>query len=380
MTDQSPPFGRPAPHDGADARPTSQPSAPSGGLTYRPPVAAPSQDAPVGATPVKRAASTPLTEHYVAVTLGNVPVGQRSFAEPALRAAIEDEITERYSELLGEENVTRDDIEVAVLEDMGDPEQVAAAMTHRPKVLVGARFYLDFKHILLWALALVVPVAAALAFESAGQDGAELWSSILHGAAVALTAAAYTAAWVTIGFAVAERVARHRAEVASAEWTVDHLPAPSRTVISVGQTATAVASSLVVASAIVIQQLDPSVFTAQGEPITFLNPGNWPWALSTVVALLGVNVLVAIGRHVRGFWSMRSAVINLALLTAIYGLFAWMLLQHSFLNDALFTHVGWPSDNLPPATLESWGAIAVGVLWLVGVGIGFLRAWRAREA
>ncbi|WP_061964190.1 hypothetical protein [Demequina aurantiaca] len=328
--------------------------------------------------PAPAPASAPLTERYVAVTLGLVPVAQREFAEPALRAAIEDEIEHRHDQLLGEEGITKSDIEVDVLEEMGDPEQVAAAMTHRPKVLVGARFYVDYKRILLWALAMVIPVSAALAMVSTAQENAELRPMIEHGLAVALTAAVYAAMWVTLGFAIAERVARHRSEVSSADWTIDRLPTPARTVISTSQTAFAVVMSLVVATAIILQQLDPSLFSDQGEPVTFLNPDHWPLAWSAVVVLLGINALVAIGRHVRGYWAMRAAFGNLALLTGIYGLLAWMLVDHSLLNDAFFDQVGWPSDNLPPAQMEDWAAIAMAVFWFIGVTLGFVHAFRAR--
>ncbi|WP_062208445.1 hypothetical protein [Demequina oxidasica] len=323
-------------------------------------------------------ASTPLTERYVAVTLGLVPVAQREIAEPALRAAIEDEIDHRHDRLLGDEIVSKADIEVDVLEEMGDPEQVAAAMTHRPKVLVGARFYVDYKRILLWALAMVIPVAAALAMVSIAHENGELRPMIEHGLSVALTAAVYAATWVTLGFAIAERVARHRSEVSSADWTIDRLPTPARTVISTSQTAFAVVLSLVVATAIVLQQLDPSLFTDQGEPVTFLNPDHWPLVWGALVVLLGVNALVAIGRHVRGYWAMRAAFGNLALLTGIYGLLAWMLMDHSLLNDAFFDQVGWPSDNLPPAQMEDWAAIAMALFWFIGVTLGFVHAFRAR--
>ncbi|WP_430867268.1 hypothetical protein [Demequina aurantiaca] len=325
------------------------------------------------------AASAPLTERYVAVTLGNVPHAQRDAVEPALRAAIKDEIKYRHDRLLGDEVTTRSDIEIEVLEDMGEPELVAAAMTHRPKTLVGPRFYQDFKHVLLWTLAIVVPSAAALAMVSSAQDGATLFSMIAHGAGVAATVAAYMSAWVTLGFAIAERIARHRAEVTAAEWTVGMLPAPARTVVSVAQTAVAVVSSLLVATSIVVQQLDPSLVTDAGEQVPFLNPDHWPWAWSAVVGLLAVNALFAVKRHVRGYWTARSAVINLVLLTGLYGLLGWMLLGESLLNEAFFDEVGWPTDELPTSTLEGWALIAVGVLWLLGVAAGTLRWWRARS-
>lgn len=324
-------------------------------------------------------ATTPLTERYVAVTLGYVPVAQREFAEPALRAAIADEIDERHDQLLGDEATNRSDIEIEVLEDMGEPEQVAAAMTHRPKVLIGPRFYYDYKYLLWWTLPLVAVVAGALAMFSFEHEGSGAWPTLIHGLGVALTAAVYSAALITASFSVSERVARHRAEVAAAEWTVDHLPAPTRTAISSAQTAVAVASSLLAATAIVVQELEPSAFTDRGEPVSFLNPDNWPWAWGALVVLLGANAAIAIGRHVRGFWSMRAAVGNLALLSATYGLLAWMLVGHTFLNDAFFTQVGWPTDGLPPESMESWTLIAVGVLWLIGVALGFYRAWRSSE-
>lgn len=342
-----------------------------------PPEAVASQPSPEVNPPT---AQSPLTEHYVAVTLGNVPLAQRDIAEPALRAAIQDEIEHRHSQLLGDEATTRSDIEVDVLEDMGDPEQVAAAMTHRPKVLIGPRFYHDYKYILGWALVLVLLAAGAIAMGSAVQDGAEQMPMILRSLGVGLTAMVYAAAWITVSFSIAERVARHRAEVAAAEWRIDHLPAPTRTIVSVSQTAVAVVASLVAAVAIVVQQLNPATSTNLNVPVVFLNPDHWPWVWSALVVALAVNALVAIRRHVRGHWVMRTAGANVALLTVIYGIMAWMLATHSFLNVAFFDEVGWPTADLPPARLEDWALIAVGVLWLFGVALGFGRAWRARSS
>lgn len=329
------------------------------------------------ATDAQRA-PTPLVERYVAVTLNEVPVAQRDTAEPALRAAIEDEINHRHDRLLGDENITRADIEIDVLEEMGDPEAVAAAMTLRPKSLIGPRFYHDFKYILWWTVALIAPVAGALAAVSASNEGADSITLMVHSAAVALTAVLYAAAWITLGFVISERVARRRAEVTAAEWTVDRLPEPTRTVISVSQTATVVAAALIAATAIVVQELEPALLTQSGVPITFLNPEHWPWIWGAIVALLGVDALAAIGRHVRGTWTMRAAAVNLVLLSATYGLTVWLLIDQSFLNDEFFEEVGWPTDELPTAELESWAVIALGALWLIGVTIGFVRAWRAR--
>lgn len=320
----------------------------------------------------------PLAERYIEVTLDHVPVAQHSAVDTALRGAIGDEIEDRYDRLLGEENITRDDIEIDVLEDMGDPERVAATMVDRPLFLIGPRFFLDYKRLLIWLLTIVMLVAAALAMVSAAHNGTKLGTMLFAGLGGAMTAALYTAAWTTLGFAVAERVARPGSQVASAHWDIDSLPQPVRRNILVPQTTTVVVTSLATAVAIVWQHLSPSVFTAQGDPVPFLNPDHWPWLWSGLVALLGIVALVGISRHVHGHWTYMQARVNLAVTSASSGLMVWILLDHSFLNIAFFEEVGWPIKELPPATLENWAAAVIAVIWVVNMAMGFIQARRAK--
>lgn len=326
------------------------------------------------------AASSPLVERYVAVTLGHVPITQRQAVEPPLREAIVSEVAHRYDRLLGDENTTWDDLEVDVLEDMGDPERVAAAMTNRPLFLIGPRYFLDFKHVLLWLLVIVSPVAAALSVVSSAQEGATVAWMVVDGVVAAVTAALYASALTTLGFAVAEQISRPKAEVVSAAWTIDKLPNAPLTRISASQTATTVVVSLLLAIAIVWQQMWPSLFTQQSEAIPFLNPAHWPWLWCGLVGLLAIEALAAIGRHVRGFWTYTWAAVNLLVVSAIAGTLVWTLLDHTFLNDAFFDAVGWPTGELPTETLETWTAGVIAVLWATSVTLGFVRAARARAA
>jgi|GEM_PF-2836558 len=319
----------------------------------------------------------PLAERYIEVTLDHIPVAERGAVDTALRGAISGEIEDRYNQLLGDENVTREDIEVDVLGDMGDPERVAATMVDRPLFLIGPRFFLDYKRLLSWLLTIVVPVAAALAMVSAAHHGAELGTMLFAGLGAAVTAALYTAAWTTLGFAGAERVARPGSQVASAHWDIDSLPQPVRRKISVPETTIVVVTALVTAVVIVWQHLRPSIFTGQGDPVPFLNPDHWPWLWSGIVALLAIVALAGISRHVHGHWTYMQAWVNLAISTLTFGLVVWIMLDHSFLNIAFFAEVGWPIKELPTVTLENWAAAVIAVIWLIDVALGFVKARRA---
>lgn len=324
------------------------------------------------------AARSPLTQRYVAVTLAHVPVTQHATVESSLRSAITSEIEHRYDRLLGDENITWGDLEVDVLEDMGNPERVAAAMTDRPLFLIGPKFFLDFIHVLVWLVVIVSPVAALLSVASSLQQGATTAWLILDALGAAVTAGLYAAALTTIGFAVAERVSRPQGQTTSAAWTIDKLPRPPRRTIAAPQTTTRVVAPLLLAVAIIWQQIRPSVVTEQSQALPFLNPSHWPWLWCGVVALLGVQALAAIARHVLGYWTLTWATVNLVLVSALGGLLAWGLLDHTFLNDAFFDEVGWPTDQLSTATLETWTAGVVAVLWAVSVALGFARAFKAR--
>jgi hypothetical protein len=323
-------------------------------------------------------ASSALTERYVEVTLDHVPAPTRAAVEPPLRSAISEEIEYRYDRLLGDENVTREDVEVEVLEDMGDPERVAATMTVQPQYLIGPRFFLDYKRVALWLIVVTGLAAAALWALSRAHEGASAAWTVVGAGVAAVTAALYALAWTTISFALAERSARPSAKLASAAWTIDRLPLPRHSHITASQTATPVVASLVLAVAIIWQQRFPSIYTAQGEGVTFLNPEHWPWVWAPVVVLLALVAMAAIFRHVHDHWTLTSAAVNLLLVGATAALLVCALLDHTFVNDAFFSEVGWPTDQLPTATLETWAAGVVAVVGLADIVVGFLRVRSGR--
>ena len=112
---------------------------------------------------------TTLTDRYVWGVLRTVPEGQRAELEPEIRALIADAVEARTAERPERPRSRRRPSSARPSTELGDPEVLAARYTDRSLVLIGPRFFLVWKRLLLTLLPIVVPIATVVAHGRPGR-------------------------------------------------------------------------------------------------------------------------------------------------------------------------------------------------------------------
>ncbi len=126
--------------------------------------------------------ATTLTERYVDTAMRTVPEAQRSDLSAELRALIADQVDARIGAGEGIAEAER-----AVLQELGDPDALAAGYAGRPLHLIGPRYFLTWWRLLKLLLWIVLPLVALGATVTASLSGAPL-GEIVGTVAVALLA------------------------------------------------------------------------------------------------------------------------------------------------------------------------------------------------
>ena len=307
-----------------------------------------------------------LADRYVWGVLRNVPESQRAELEPEIRALIADAVDARTAE--GAANATAwatpETVERAALAELGDPEVLAARYTDRSLVLIGPRFFLVWKRMLLTLLPIVVPIATIVTMAAQAVGGASIGSIIGSGVTAAITVSIQLVFWFTLVFAIIERF---DIDVKAGEtgWTPDRLPAlPAAGRPGIPELALSVAALLFAGGFIVWQQVAaPIVIDGQSYPV--FDPGLWSSWLPWFLVVISLELVFTVATYVVGRWTWASAVVN-AVLAAASAVPAIWLLQ----NGLLFN----------PAAVDALDAAGVGravepISTIIAVSVAIIAGW-----
>lgn len=305
--------------------------------------------------------TTTLTDRYVAAAMRTVPEKQRDDLGAELRASIADQVDGRTEN--GEDRAAA---ERAVLTELGDPDKLAAGYTDRPLHLIGPKYYLDWWRLLKLLLWIVLPAAAfgiALAQTLDGQSIGPIIGNVL---ATLISVAVHLCFWTTLVFVIVERTGADRKEFGT--WTVDQLPEPRPRGVGFGDMI-ATLVFLAVGAGAVIWDLTigfvPAFVTGSGEPLSFLNPGLWPWWIAGLFVLMALEATLAVVVYLVGRWTAALAVAN-AVLALAFAVPALILLsQGQLLNPEFF----------PAVVGEDGAEVAAIVSTVFGFGIAILAIW-----
>lgn len=305
--------------------------------------------------------TTTLTDRYVAAAMRTVPEKQRDDLGAELRASIADQVDGRTEN--GEDRAAA---ERAVLTELGDPDMLAAGYTDRPLHLIGPKYYLDWWRLLKLLLWIVLPAAAfgiALAQTLDGQSIGPIIGNVL---ATLISVAVHLCFWTTLVFVIVERTGADRKEFGT--WTVDQLPEPRPRGVGFGDMI-ATLVFLAVGAGAVIWDLTigfvPAFVTGSGEPLSFLNPGLWPWWIAGLFVLMALEATLAVVVYLVGRWTPALAVAN-AVLALAFAVPALILLsQGQLLNPEFF----------PAVVGEDGAEVAAIVSTVFGFGIAILAIW-----
>ncbi|GMA36874.1 helix-turn-helix transcriptional regulator [Demequina litorisediminis] len=189
-----------------------------------------------------------LTDRYVAATLARLAEDQRSDVEAQLREAIGDAIDARIGAGLTAGQAERD-----TLNEMGDPERLAASYADRSLFLIGPEYFLAWKRLTTLLLWIVLPIMAVLIPLGGWIDGDGVGAIIGTTVGGTLTVGVHLVFWVTLVFAAIER-GRVKASEVTEPWTVDRLPEERDATVTWGDTAGTVVVIALTTVALVWQQ------------------------------------------------------------------------------------------------------------------------------
>lgn len=291
--------------------------------------------------------STTYTDRYVSAVVKHLPQGQHTDVEAELRSSIADAMDAGADEAV-------------ILNEMGDPERLAATYADRPLQLIGPRLYLAWKRLLVLLLWIVVPIVAAASALGGILDGKDAWPVIWQSLGAAWITGVMICFWVTVVFAVLERAGTRDDDLTS-PWTVERLPQPTTASVTMGDTIGSAIVLVLTAAFIVWQQVNPWVHTADGESLPVINPELWTWVLPALLAVMAVELVIVIARQARGHWTPTDWLWTLGLNIVTAALILPPLLDHTFLNREAFAEMGWP-DAASPITLDGLELIIAAVL------------------
>jgi len=290
--------------------------------------------------------ATSLTDRYVAAAMRTVPEKQRADLGTELRASIDDQVDARV-----ENGEPHSDAERAVLTELGDPDKLAAGYTDRQLYLIGPRYYLDWWRLLkllLWIVPACAAFGVALGKTLAGDGIGETIGTVV---VTLISVVVHLVFWTTAVFAIVERSGAGADNFT--EWTVDKLPEPTaRGVGFSDMIATLV--FLAIAAGAIIWDLTigfiPAYVTTDDAPLSFLNPGLWPWWIAGLFVLMALEAILAVVVYLVGRWTVWLAVANavLALAVAIPALL--LLAEGQLLNPEYFPTLV-PDDGEKVATI-----------------------------
>ncbi|WP_084106688.1 hypothetical protein [Demequina sp. NBRC 110056] len=301
-----------------------------------------------------------LTDLYVAATVSRTPVKQREEVEADLRAAIADAIDARLDAGdLADVPERASALETAVLNDLGDPDRLAADYADSPLMLIGPRLFLQWKRLTILLLWIVLPIVAALIPFGMWLGGEPVGAIIGSTIGGTLTVGVHLVFWVTLVFAVMERAGTEPEEL-SEPWTVERLKESPDVRVSGVETGFALATLAITAGLIVWQQMWPWATNAAGEGLPVLSPELWAFVLPGLLLVMAVEAVAVIVRQVRGRWTMGDWWLTVVLDVVTLVLVAIPVLQHDLLNRELFAEIGWPDANTT-ITLEQaeWAVLLV---------------------
>ncbi len=306
--------------------------------------------------------TTTLTDRYVDAAMRTVPEKQRPDLSAELRASIADQIDARV-----EAGEARPGAERAVLNELGDPDKLAAGYTDRPLWLIGPRYYLEWWRLLkllLW----IVPAAAAFGI-ALGQtlSGATFGEVVGSTVAGLIGVVVHLVFWTTLVFAVIERTSGRDGGEPLVAWSLDQLPEPRESGARPADLIATIVFLVLGAAAILWDLL---IGFVPGTDLSFLDPGLWPWWIAGLFVLMALEGVLALLVYRAGRWTFGLAVANAVLALAVAVPALWLLAEGRLLNPGFF----------PTLVPEDGTEVAQIIAIITGFGIATITVWDIVDA
>ncbi|MEV2240885.1 permease prefix domain 1-containing protein [Micromonospora sp. NPDC049891] len=280
---------------------------------------------------------TSLTDRYLAATLRSVPTGRREEIATELRASIGDMIDDRTA--AGQDAGAA---EREVLTELGDPAQLAARYADRRLQLIGPTYYLAWQRLLILLLSIVPAIAGVAVGVVQATVSDNPAGAIGSGVSVAFNVAVQIAFWVTLVFAVLERLGT---PLDLPDWSVDQLPDHP---VERDVTLTDVCASivfLVLLIAFLPWQQFQSVIGPDGERLPILDPALWGFWLPLLLVVLLASIGLEIAKYRARRWTWPLVGVNAVLNLAFAVPAIWLLANDRLLNPEFVARFAWLRDG-----------------------------------
>lgn len=281
-----------------------------------------------------------LIEIYIQEVTRRLPEKNREDIALELRSTIEDMLSDDYTE----EDVKK------VLEKLGNPATLASGYRDRPMHLIGPRYF----DLYVTLLKMILPIASVIAiismiatyfFSYNGEDAvlSMIIDVFVKGILVLIEVGFQVFFWLTVTFAIIERadkgndmepLTKHYTK-----WTPEDLKEvtyiPKKKVIPRGEVFGSFIWTAIWATVYFYAQHLLGVYENNGNGLEFVTPALnqdvilsfWP----IVVAVIGLEIALAITKLVKGQWTYKLAVFN-----TIYEVIATVVVIIIMLNPNLF--------------------------------------------
>lgn len=306
-----------------------------------------------------------LTNRYVAEVVRRIPADQRDDVAAELRATIDDTID-------ASDAADRGAAEHAVIADLGDPIRLAAQYADRPLALIGPDLYPTYVRVLTMLLSVVVPIVTAIVVIVDVTENNNVGTAIGAGIGAVLTVGAQMIAWLTVIFALLERL--HVGKDVGEAWSPDRLPRPRQERPSAAACAAVVWNAALLA--LILWQYAAEPYRGGDDRLAVLDPDLWSgWIWPIVIGLAAIVVLEVL-RIGRGSWSLPLVGWYAAAEAAVSLPLAWLLYDQRLLNPELVASIG--DDHVAADPVWSAAALIVLVIGAVEVVKRFREARAAR--
>ncbi|MFI0794669.1 permease prefix domain 1-containing protein [Micromonospora rubida] len=311
-----------------------------------------------------------LTDRYLAATLRAVPAPRREELDAELRGSIEDMIEART-----DAGRDADAAEREVLNELGNPDRLAARYADRRLQLIGPTYYLHWQRLLRLLLTFVPALAGTTVGVIQAATGEDLVPAIASGFGTAFEVAVQVTFWVTLAFAIIERV---EPSLKLPVWTVDQLPeVPAKQDMTLTDIAASAALMLFAAAFLPWQHFWSWARQIDGERIPLLDPALWRSWLPVLMAVLLAGVVFELVKYRVGRWTWPLVAVKAALDLAFSVPVVWLLVNDRLLNPDLIERFTWLQDegNLQSITVIAIITTAVVLVWdLIDSGVKARRA------
>jgi hypothetical protein len=326
---------------------------------------------PTSAVPARSGSS--LTERYIYAVTRRLPEDQRSDVGKELRGTIADRIDTLAAERPDADSTATERL---ALEELGDPDRLAASYTGHRLHLIGPELYPAWKRLLKLVLAVAVPSVTTVVAVIDALSG-EPFGEVVGGAlALAVNLAFQITFWVTLVFAIVERTADGGADLPSSlgiGWDVDQLPDLPTQRGSLSDLIAGLVWLGLFGLAIVWQQVQPPI--ADGLPL--LDPDLWNFWLPLILLLLVAEAAFEVVKYRIGRWTFALATINVVLGALFAAPVVYLAATDRLLNPSAVAEIqqGWASFDA--GNVNTVVVIVSLAIWVWEGVDGFRQAVRA---